>query len=233
MRLSIKTNKTGSNYTIIGDYKNLKGKRSTYVYESLGNDTKLIERFGSNDTMTKVQEYIDSLNRQECIYPENYIKAHFLENHDQTRLAAYVPDAKLRNHWNAFALFAKGIGFVYNGQEYSALRRPELFEVDTIDRSGEDISWLIKSMMKIKRNEICRKGSFFAREIRRGVVKAEYTYNQERLIGYFRLDGPACSIDSGIDEGEYKEELTGKAIQVFHGVLKLDETPVIFHFKRT
>ena len=63
MRLSVKTNKTGSNYTIIGDYKNLKGKRSTYVYESLGNDSKLIERFGFNDTMTKVQEYIDSLNQ--------------------------------------------------------------------------------------------------------------------------------------------------------------------------
>ena len=63
MRLKNTPTKTNNNYSIIGDYTNIKGKRSTYIYENLGNDQKLIERFGNEDTMKKVQEYIDSLNR--------------------------------------------------------------------------------------------------------------------------------------------------------------------------
>jgi transposase len=65
IELRLKETKTKKNttYCIIQDYINLKGKRSTYVYEALGNDEKLKERFGSKDTKIKVQEYIDSLNK--------------------------------------------------------------------------------------------------------------------------------------------------------------------------
>lgn len=63
MRLSKTSTKSNNTYVIIGDYKNLDGKRSTYIYEALGNDDKLIERFGSTNTLDKVQEYIDSLNK--------------------------------------------------------------------------------------------------------------------------------------------------------------------------
>lgn len=63
MRLKTVERKTHNHYSIIADYTNLKGKRSTYVYENLGNDQKLIERFGKENTMNKVHEYIDSLNQ--------------------------------------------------------------------------------------------------------------------------------------------------------------------------
>lgn len=64
MRLKMTKTKTNVTYCIIKDYTNLQGKRSTCVYEALGNMEKLKERFGSNDTMVKVQEYIDSLNQR-------------------------------------------------------------------------------------------------------------------------------------------------------------------------
>lgn len=64
MRLKKTVTNSNTTYCIIRDYTNLKGKRSTYVYESLGTDDKLKERFGTVDTMSKVQEYIDSLNQQ-------------------------------------------------------------------------------------------------------------------------------------------------------------------------
>lgn len=63
MRLKIITTKSNNNYSIIGDYKNLNGKRSTYVYENLGNDAKLKERFGTENTMEEVKKYISSLNK--------------------------------------------------------------------------------------------------------------------------------------------------------------------------
>ena len=63
MRLKKVTTKSNNNYAIIKDYTNLDGKRSTCIYEILGNDKNLQERFGTENTMDKVKEYIDSLNQ--------------------------------------------------------------------------------------------------------------------------------------------------------------------------
>lgn len=63
MRLVKTTTNSNTTYCIIKDYTNLNGKRSTCIYEKLGNDEKLKERFGSENTLVKVQEYIDSLNQ--------------------------------------------------------------------------------------------------------------------------------------------------------------------------
>ena len=63
MRLKKTVTKSNTTYCIIMDYKNLNGKRSTSVFEALGNDNDLINRFGKENTMDKVQEYIDSLNK--------------------------------------------------------------------------------------------------------------------------------------------------------------------------
>ena len=64
MRLKKTVSKNQSiTYSIIRDYTNFNGKRSTCIDELLGNDKKLKERFGENHTMDKVQEYIDYLNQ--------------------------------------------------------------------------------------------------------------------------------------------------------------------------
>ena len=62
MRLKKTRSKNNTTYCIIMDYTNLEGKRSTCVYEALGNDKNLQERFGVENTMDKVNEYITSLN---------------------------------------------------------------------------------------------------------------------------------------------------------------------------
>lgn len=73
-------------------------------------------------------KYLDRLNLQECIYPENYVKLHFTENHDRIRTAALVPDFRNRRHLLAFTMFQKGISFLYNGQERSAAAFANIFE---------------------------------------------------------------------------------------------------------
>ena len=62
MRLSKTVTKSNTTYCIIRDYTNLNGKRSTYVYERLGNIEKLKERFGHENTFDKVNDYIEELN---------------------------------------------------------------------------------------------------------------------------------------------------------------------------
>ena len=63
MRLKKSISKNSVTYSIIKDYTNLQGKRSTFIYETLGNDNDLEIRFGKTNTMDKVKEYIDSLNQ--------------------------------------------------------------------------------------------------------------------------------------------------------------------------
>ncbi len=64
MRLKKVTAKNGhTTYSIIKDYTRMDGKRTSTTHELLGDDEKLIERFGSNNTMDKVKEYINSLNK--------------------------------------------------------------------------------------------------------------------------------------------------------------------------
>ena len=64
MRLKKSVTKSNTTYCIIRDYRNINGKKSTYVYENLGNEKKLKERFGNDNTLDKVKEYIASLSEK-------------------------------------------------------------------------------------------------------------------------------------------------------------------------
>ena len=64
MRLKkVKARNGQSTYSRITDDTKLNGKRTSTTYELLGDDEKLKDRFGSENTMDKVKEYIDSLNK--------------------------------------------------------------------------------------------------------------------------------------------------------------------------
>lgn len=64
MRLKKSISKNNSiSYCIIRDYTTLEGKRTTGVYEALGNEDTLKARFGEVNTLQNVQDYINSLNK--------------------------------------------------------------------------------------------------------------------------------------------------------------------------
>ena len=61
MRLKITNSKNKQHYSIIEDYTNLQGKRTTRVIENLGNFDKLKERFGINNTLEELHKYVNNL----------------------------------------------------------------------------------------------------------------------------------------------------------------------------
>lgn len=65
MRLNIRTKNGYSYYSIIKDYTNIKGKRTTKIFEKLGNKEQVEERFGKNDTLNKIKEYIEELKKED------------------------------------------------------------------------------------------------------------------------------------------------------------------------
>ena len=65
MRLNIRKINNYSYYSIIKDYTNLDGKRTTKIFEKLGNQDQVEERFGKIDTINKIKEYIHELNNED------------------------------------------------------------------------------------------------------------------------------------------------------------------------
>ena len=64
MRLNIRKINNYSYYSIIKDYTKLNGKRSTKIFEKLGNQKQVEEKFGKDNTINKIKEYINELNNE-------------------------------------------------------------------------------------------------------------------------------------------------------------------------
>ena len=77
MRLNIRKINNYSYYSIIQDYTNLKGKRTTRIFEKLGNQQQVEERFGKTDTINEIKKYITELNNTD---KEEIIKKEFNPN---------------------------------------------------------------------------------------------------------------------------------------------------------
>ena len=77
MRLNIRKLNDYCYYSIIKDYTNLNGKRTTKIFDKLGNQKQVEERFGKTDTINKIKEYIDELNNEN---KEEILKREFNPN---------------------------------------------------------------------------------------------------------------------------------------------------------
>jgi glycosidase len=123
-----------------------------------------------------LHEYIDALNNQETIYPDNYAKLRFVENHDNRRFAELCPDKERRMQWLRFMFFQKGPMLIYGGQEFSCTEVPSLFEREPFERSGEDISSAIADLAQLKKTLPC-DAVFEARVLKGNRVECTYTSN--------------------------------------------------------
>lgn len=65
MRLKTSKSKNAVLYYIIKDFTNIKCKRTNKIFEKLGNQTQVEERFGKDDTINKIKEYINELNNED------------------------------------------------------------------------------------------------------------------------------------------------------------------------
>ena len=77
MRLKISKSKNATLYYIIKDYTNIDGKRSTKIFDKLGNQKQVEERFGKENTINEIKKYIAILNNED---KEELIKKEFNPN---------------------------------------------------------------------------------------------------------------------------------------------------------
>lgn len=180
-----------------------------------------------------LHEWIDALNFQEVVYPKNYIKIRCLENHDQPRIAGRINDAVALENWNAFLFFQKGATLIYAGEERCDTNQPSLFEKDTVNWNGADISDQIKRLAEIKKTYFPVDGCFSAEadDVNHAVC-ARYENRDTLLIGLFSLKGQAVSMAVNVANGAYIDLISGKEAHVENGRIRTEGKPLILKAHR-
>ena len=172
-------------------------------------------------------DYAGALALQDVIYPDNYVKLRFLENHDRPRAAHLFPDPRTRRNHTAFSFFSRGMALLYNGQETGCAHRPDLFDPDPIDwRSGEDISPFIARLAALKRHPLMAEGSYTLSAYGQALL-AGYRRDSRRLIGLFSLDGGPTRVQVDLPDGAFENLLDGRPVRVECGLLTTDGEPVV------
>lgn len=179
-----------------------------------------------------LKDYLEGLMRQEEIYPKNYIKLKYAENHDIPRIASLVnQDLDKIKNWLAFLFFQKGAMMLYAGTEFASNHLPSLFEKDVFTKES-DLSDYIQLLAKIKKQKIFRLGiqKIIIPNVD-GVAVIEVQNAQERWIGIFNVGQSQDHINLQIPDGSYQNLLTKQKIVVQHQHIALTKDPIILRLK--
>ncbi|AIQ59907.1 alpha-amylase family glycosyl hydrolase [Paenibacillus borealis] len=173
--------------------------------------------------------YVEKINAQEYIFPGNYVKLRFLENHDRPRAKALFPEENELINWTAFMYFQKGMPLIYGGQETENELCPDLFDKCTVSwNTGKDLSWLFKALYPIKHTEIMAQGvcRLTAHE-EDGIVCGIHTWGEQKLAGVFSLRGRQADVELELPDGDYVNLIDGSRVTVVEGKLHSSGQPVI------
>ena len=173
--------------------------------------------------------WLDQLNFQEAVYPVNYNKMRFLENHDQPRFASLVEDAAARENWEALLFFLKGTTLLYAGQEFSCTHQPSLFEREVFPRTGRDISPWLRKLSDLKHTVLGADDAFWAKaDDEKHIAVLGRENGESRKIGVFSLRCRSAEVPVEAPDGVYENLLDGGEIVVKGGCLACEGKPILF-----
>ena len=186
-------------------------------------------------------EYVlEKKRQQEYIYPENYVKLRFLENHDNPRIASLVPNEALLYQWTAFLYFEKGTTLLYAGQEAKDSNVPSLFGIDPVNWSGLEEAFVtfIRKLGQMKKETIFAKGHYKIHKMPENqVIYASYVLGNEIVLGIFNMGLKTGEIDLTIPnggelgftalDGIYSNEIDGEEYHIVDNRMELSQKPII------
>jgi len=177
-----------------------------------------------------LEKYLDKLRMQEYIYPNNYVKLRFLENHDQPRAAKLIPDYKKLKQWTAFKYFEKGAMLLYAGQESLDTNLPSLFDKDLIhwDHMKKDYSDFLKDLRRIKSDKLLTEGNYTIHKTDTDLIYLSYKNDNHLKVGFFNLSLFDKKLEVDIPNGTYENLINKKKITIENNQLHLNEDPIIF-----
>ena len=180
-----------------------------------------------------LSQYVNLLNFQEAVYPANYNKLRFLENHDQPRICASVGTESDLNNYIAMLFFLKGTTLLYAGQEFSCTHTPSLFEKEVFERGGRDISAELRKLSDLKHNVLDADDGFCAAADDGHDIAVLLRQNEtSRKIGVFSLKSRCADVEVEAPDGTYVNLIDGSSVTVENGKLRCEGRPIIFRFDR-
>lgn len=179
-----------------------------------------------------VARYLELLRFQDCIYPANYVKLRCVENHDNPRIQALVPDPNRAIAWTAFEAFNKGAFLIYAGQEAAAVKTPSLFEKEAISWGDYSLQAFLTRLASIKKNPCVLSGRFVLTSAE-PAIQAAWVHPRESLYGIFNVNGNTGKVTIPLPDGVYDDILNDKKIQVQGGEMTLPESASILSHNGT
>jgi hypothetical protein len=132
--------------------------------------------------------YMDMLRLQDCIYPENYVKLRFVENHDKPRIMSVLPERNQALAWTAFQAFNKGAWLIYAGAESATAHLPSLFEKEPIPWGDYPLTDFLRRLSAIKKEAAVSAGDLTWAQIEPAVLGIWYS-PAGSLAGIFNVSG--------------------------------------------
>ena len=180
-----------------------------------------------------LSHWLDNMNFQEAVYPANYNKLRFLENHDQPRICASVQSESDRDNYTAMLFFLKGTTLLYAGQEFSCEHTPSLFEREVFPRNGRDISEYLRHLSDLKHTVLDADDAFEARADDEHDIAVLLRQNErKKKIGIFSLKSACAGVKVDAPDGRYENLIDGTTVMVEDGQLYCEGRPILFCFDR-
>ena len=180
-----------------------------------------------------LERYAQAVNAQEVIYPDNFVKLRFLENHDRARAAFLIPQGAALRSWTAFLYFQKGITLLYAGQEVQCTHRPSLFDKDDVDWSaGKDLTELLQRLAQLKRNPILTDSRYQVKALPRDILYAVHRRGERQLLGVFSVRGESAPVPVDAPDGFYPNLAGGRPVEVYGGMVSCQGAPIILETPR-
>ena len=174
-----------------------------------------------------LRAYAEAVNNQERLYPYNYVKLRYLENHDQDRAAQIIPDERKLLNWTAFIYFQKGMTLLFGGQEVGTAHRPDLFDKDTVNwNTGRNYSGVMSRLAQIKKDSIFTNSRYEVQALEEDVLLATHESGADKLVGIFFVGGMVARTD--LPDGCYRDIIGGNDVRIRDGMVDTHGMPVIF-----
>lgn len=173
-----------------------------------------------------LKQYLDVVKLQEFIFPDDYLKIHFLENHDQMRIAELVKAPLVVANLTAWSFFMPGMGFIYAGQERLDDHKPDLFEKGVIlqKEKDKDFYGFIQKLISLKKLPHFRNKTRFDiidTEVP-DLILAHHESGEGILFGIFNLVSHIRRVKVPLEDGEYLNLIDGKMKRVYQGYITVD-----------
>lgn len=178
-----------------------------------------------------LSSWLDRLNDQEAVYPENYNKLRCLENHDQPRIRSFVRDEASLRSFTALLYFLKGTTMLYGGQEFGDAHQPSLFEREPIDReTGLDLTPLLQTLRAIKKTFGPADWFEAQADDKNDIAILQRGSGDTRFVGIFPLRKKAAPVHTDLPDGTHKN-LLGGTVTIENGTIHA-AAPVILKAPR-